>query len=82
MTTKIVYIESLDMDVEVEITHCSGVQPYSGSAHNCPSDWDYYGYVELEYDIVTEDVEDSEEIYDAVLDAVISETEDYEPDYF
>ena len=26
--------------------------PWRGSAHTCDSDWDYYGYIELEYDVL------------------------------
>ena len=25
---------------------------WRGSAHNCPSDWDYYGYEEIEYSVL------------------------------
>lgn len=27
-------------------------EPFKGSAHFCDSDWDYYGYTEIEYDIL------------------------------
>lgn len=33
------------------VTHCDIQRPYGGSAQNCESDVDYYGYAEVEFDI-------------------------------
>lgn len=30
----------------------ANVKPWKGSAHSCPSDLDYYGYCEMEYDVL------------------------------
>lgn len=30
----------------------SGQKPFKGSAHNCNSDWDYYGFEDIEYTIL------------------------------
>ena len=54
--------------VEVEVLHYAEIPPYHGSAWNCESDWDFYGSTELEYNILTPDVEDCKEIEMAVLD--------------
>ena len=35
----------------VEMTYYVNVKPWKGSAHNCPSDLDYYGYTEVEFEV-------------------------------
>ena len=35
-----------------EVTTFLHVKPWKGSPHNCPSSDDYYGYTEIEYDIL------------------------------
>lgn len=36
----------------VEVTTFINVKPWKGSPHTCPSSDDYYGYTEIEYDIL------------------------------
>lgn len=49
------------MEVEVRIqgipaiakvTHFLKVKPHRGSPQTCDSDWDYYGYTEIEFDVL------------------------------
>lgn len=49
------------MEVEVRIqgipaiakvTYYNKVKPWRGSAQTCDSDWDYYGYTEIEFDVL------------------------------
>ena len=35
----------------VHPTYVLVVPPWKGSAHTCPSDLDYYGYAEVEFDV-------------------------------
>lgn len=35
-----------------EVTTFINVKPWRGSPHTCPSSDDYYGYTEIEYDIL------------------------------
>lgn len=41
-----------DIEIDVNITHYLHVPPWRGSKHTCPSDEDWYGYTNLEYEIV------------------------------
>ena len=36
----------------VEVTTFINVEPWKGSPHTCPSSDDYYGYTEIEYDVL------------------------------
>ena len=36
----------------VEVTYSHYTRPWQGSAHNCPSDIDYYGGWEVEYEVL------------------------------
>ena len=36
----------------VEVTTFVFVKPWKGSPHTCPSSDDYYGYTEIEYDVL------------------------------
>ena len=36
----------------VEVTTFIHVKPWKGSPHTCPSSDDYYGYTEIEYDVL------------------------------
>lgn len=36
----------------IGVTYFHYQPPWRGSAHTCDSDWDYYGYTELEYDVL------------------------------
>lgn len=33
----------------VRVTHFVEVKPWRGPASTCPSDWDYYGYTEMDW---------------------------------
>lgn len=51
------YIDQFDHHVagipcQVGVTHFFRQAPWKGSAHTAPSDMDYYGYTEMEYDIL------------------------------
>jgi len=35
----------------IEVTSFLDVKPWKGSAQNCPSDLDYYGYIEIEFTV-------------------------------
>lgn len=35
-----------------EVTYFVSVEPWNGPAHTCPSSDDYYGYTEIEYEIL------------------------------
>lgn len=37
---------------QVKVTYFHKQAPWRGSAHNCPSDLDYYGYTEMDYEIL------------------------------
>ena len=37
---------------QIGVTYFHYQPPWRGSAHTCDSDWDYYGYHELEYDVL------------------------------
>lgn len=41
-----------EIEIDVNITHYLHVPPWRGSKHSCPSDEDWYGYTNLEYDII------------------------------
>jgi hypothetical protein len=36
---------------KIDIVHYCKVEPWQGSAHTCPSDWDYYGYTECDFEV-------------------------------
>lgn len=36
----------------VEVTTFINVKPWKGSLHTCPSSDDYYGYTEIEYEVL------------------------------
>ena len=40
------------IEISCKITHYLVVPPWSGSKYSCPSEDDYYGHVNLEYQIV------------------------------
>lgn len=37
---------------QIGVTYFHHQPPWRGSAHTCDSDLDYYGYIELEYDVL------------------------------
>jgi hypothetical protein len=37
---------------QIGVTYFHYQPPWRGSAETCDSDWDYYGYTELEYDVL------------------------------
>lgn len=41
-----------DYDVDVEVTHFHHQPPFRGSAHLCDSSSDYYGYTEIDFDVL------------------------------
>lgn len=36
----------------IVVDYYLNVPPWRGSAYDCPSDWDYYGYTEFEFTVV------------------------------
>lgn len=51
------YIDQFDHRIagipcQIGVTHFFRQAPWKGSAHTAPSDMDYYGYTEMEYDIL------------------------------
>ena len=36
----------------LDVTYFKKVEPWKGSPHTCPSDVDYYGYLEIEYEVL------------------------------
>lgn len=36
----------------IGVTYYHNQRPWTGSAHTCDSDMDYYGYTELEFDVL------------------------------
>ena len=40
-----------DMECKVNVLHYVVVKPWKGSMHDCPSDNDWYGYTEMDYEI-------------------------------
>ena len=36
---------------KIDVTMFHRVKPWRGDPHNCPSDWDYYGYTEIEFEV-------------------------------
>lgn len=41
-----------EIEIDVNITHYLHVPPWRGSKHTCPSDEDWYGYTNLDHEIV------------------------------
>lgn len=41
-----------DVEIDVNVTHYVHVPAWKGGKHTCPSDEDWYGYTNLEYDII------------------------------
>jgi hypothetical protein len=37
---------------QIGVTSYYYQKPFGGSPHLCDSDWDYYGYTEIEYDVL------------------------------
>ena len=37
---------------QIAVISCLTVKPWRGSVESCPSDLDYYGYSEVEYDVL------------------------------
>lgn len=37
---------------QIGVTYFHYQPPWRGSSQTCDSDWDYYGYTELEYDVL------------------------------
>lgn len=76
--TIVITREFSDVEVEVKVTH---FHVHQGNPSTWDSDWDYYGYTELEYDVisVTEYFEDEERVLseDDILDAEHEEIEQY-----
>ena len=55
--SSVVYIDQFEHRVagipcQIGVTHFFRQAPWKGSAHTAPSDMDYYGYTEMEYDIL------------------------------
>lgn len=42
----------VDWLVTLNVTSFKQVPPWSGSIHSCPSDVDWYGYTEVEYELM------------------------------
>ena len=36
----------------IKVAHYAKQSAWQGSAHSCASDWDYYGYEEIEYSVL------------------------------
>lgn len=36
-------------DIRVQVHDYIKVKPWKGSAHDCPSDWDYHGYEDFQF---------------------------------
>lgn len=36
----------------IGVTYFHHQPPWRGSAHTCDSDWDYYGYTEMDFDVL------------------------------
>ena len=36
----------------IEVISCTVVKPWKGSAHTCPSADDYYGYADVEFNVL------------------------------
>jgi hypothetical protein len=74
---------------KIEVTYFHHQEPWRGSAHNCPSADDYYGFTEIEYNVldrkgyaadwlarkITSEIDS--EIRDAIFEQTI---QDAEPD--
>ncbi len=41
-----------DVEIRVEVTHYLHVPAWQGNPYDCPSDLDFTGYTELEYNII------------------------------
>lgn len=59
--------------------------PFTGSPHQCDSDWDYYGYSEVEYQWAEQPPEDWDDItqemfYNAVVEAAVKEFKEVDYD--
>ena len=51
------YITTFDSTIQgipcqIVVTHFEHTPPWRGHPHECPSDLDYYGYTELEYNVL------------------------------
>lgn len=85
-------VERYDLKVEfrgdfykVRIKDFHYQPPYSGSPYDCDSDWDYYGYSEVEYQWAEQPPEDWDDItqemfYNAVVEAAVKEFKDRDYD--
>jgi hypothetical protein len=40
--------------IRIGVISFEHVPPYRGSAMNCDSDWDYYGYTEVEWEVIND----------------------------
>ena len=61
-------------DVDVLVTDFYHQPPFAGSPHLCDSDHDYYGYTELEFDIIK--VVRYDEDFEVILKDTPDELED------
>lgn len=46
--------------LELEVTHFFEQKPHKGSAWTCDSDVDYYGYIDIDWEVYTYSVEDED----------------------
>ena len=61
-------------DVDVLVTDFYHQPPSSSSAHFCDSDYDYYGYTELEFDVIK--VVRYDEDFEVIVKDIPDELED------
>jgi len=47
----VIPVTVLGIPAQAEITHYRNVKPWRGSAQSCPSDLDWYGYTEIEFEL-------------------------------
>lgn len=58
-----IFVELNDKEYEINVMHYLVVPPYRGSAWNCDSDSDYYGYKEIEFEVLNDNGEPSNALY-------------------
>lgn len=74
-------VEFLGDTYYVKINSVEGQSPHKGSAHTCDSDWDYYGWCEVDWEWALEPPEDwTNEMLEEFNEAVVKEFEGKEYD--
>lgn len=56
------YVGEDEISCQAKITYCVIVPPWKGSAINCPSDADYYGYSDIEFELLETEKYSAEEL--------------------